>query len=460
MKRLRYPDATVTRHAVRRLTVAVVLTVLVTVPRSVPAQEPDRWPPLIARATDLVSRLVSGDIEPVRQSFNEKMKAAASPAMLRQLMPGLAVQTGAFLRIAGTRTVSSNGLNVVIVTCDMERAQVGIRVVFDAAGQIAGLFLTPPAPTAPYTSPPYVTANAFRDETLTVDAGGWPLPATLSMPLGDGPFPGLVLVHGSGPADRDETVGANKPFRDLAEGLASRGIAVLRYDKRTRVHAGRMAGLTNLTVKEEVVDDAVAAVRALRERPGIRPDRVFVAGHSLGGMMAPRIAAADPAIAGLVLLAASATRIEDAIVAQVRHLAGLDGKISPEEQANIDAMEKAATELRKLESTDPLPTGSILNAPVSYWMDMRAYDPTGDASRLTIPMLVLQGERDYQVTLDDLARWKKALGARQNVQFRTYPALNHLFIAGSGPLSPAEYSEPGHVDGAVVVDIASWILRQ
>ena len=325
--------------------------------------------------------------------------------------------------------------------------------------RLAGLGFRPPAPTVAYSAPPYVTASAFRDEAFTVDAGGWPLPGTLTLPVGDGPFPAVVLVHGSGPNDRDESFGPNKPFRDLAEGLASRGIAVLRYDKRTRAHASRVGGLRDFTVKEEVVDDAVAAVKKMRETAGIRADRVFVLGHSLGGMLAPRIAAADPSIAGLILMAAAVKPLEQAIVDQTRYLAMLDGKISAEEQAALDAVTKLAADVRALKPSDPPIVSPPFSAPASYWLDLRGYDPPAAASLLKQPMLVLQGERDYQVTMDDFAAWQRALGSRANVQLKSYPALNHLFIAGSGPSAPAEYQRPGHVDEAVVRDIAAWITR-
>ena len=157
-------------------------------------------------------------------------------------------------------------------------------------------------------------------------------------------MPAVILVHGSGPNDRDETIGANKPFKDLATGLASRGIAVLRYDKRTRVHGAKVAALTDFTVNQEVIEDVIEAVKALRAQPRIDPARVFVLGHSLGGMLVPRIATADPTIAGLIVLAGAARPLEEAIVAQSRYIAVADGTISPEEQQGID--QAAATRRR------------------------------------------------------------------------------------------------------------------
>jgi alpha-beta hydrolase superfamily lysophospholipase len=415
---------------------------------------------LVSRAQDIVARLVSGEVEPLLPTLTDRMKAAIDADGLRRLMPGLSLKFGAFKSQTGARFESQGVMRVVLVSCVFERANVEYRVAFDPNDRLAGLGIAPPAPTVPYSAAPYVTAPAFRDQPFTVDAGGWPLPGTLSMPIGDGPFPGVVLVHGSGPNDRDESVGPNKPFRDLAEGLASRGIAVLRYDKRTRTHANRIGGLRDFTVKEEVVDDAVAAVRRMRETLGVRADRVFVLGHSLGGMLAPRIAAAEPSIAGLVLLAAATKQMEQAIVEQTRYLVMLDGKVSADEEGALAAMTKLAADVRALKPGDPPIVSPGISVPASYWLDLRGYDPPAAASRLALPMLVLQGERDYQVTMDDYAAWQRAIGSRANVQMKSYPALNHLFLAGSGPSAPAEYSQAGHVDEAVIRDIAAWIVRE
>ena len=150
-----------------------------------------------------------------------------------------------------------------------------------------------------HTLPPYVDSEAFTEREVTVGRGEWSLPGTLSVPLQGDLHPAVVLVHGSGPNDRDETIGANKPFKDLALGLASKGVAVLRYEKRTLEHGSKMASLMEvLTPEEEVIEDALAAVSLLKETEGIDPDRIYVLGHSLGGTLAPRIAQGDPHIAG------------------------------------------------------------------------------------------------------------------------------------------------------------------
>ena len=416
---------------------------------------------LVAQARTLVDQLMASDTAPFVALFNDKMKTAVTEGQVRGAMESLLVQAGAYKRQVRTRTQSQNGMRAVMVTCEFERNNVDFSLVFDEAGKIAGFFMRPAAAAEPaaYEPPAYVKPGSFREAELEVDAGGWPLPATLTMPIGQGPVPAVILVHGSGPSDRDATFGPNKVFRDLAWGLASNGIAVLRYEKRTTTHAQRIAGLTTLTVKEEVIDDALAAVKAAQRVPGIRWDRVFVLGHSLGGMMAPRMAAAEPSIAGLVVMAGAVRSLEQSIVDQTRYLVDLDGTVSPAEQSQLDAVTALAEKVRTLKPGDPPVAGGGISAPSSYFLDLRGYNPPEAARPLKQPLLVLQGERDYQVTMDDFAVWQRALAGRPDATLRSYPGLNHLFMTGEGPANPGEYSKPGHVDEAVIKDIATWLRR-
>lgn len=278
------------------------------------------------------------------------------------------------------------------------------------------------------------------------------------MPSGAGPFPAVTLVHGSGPNDRDETIGPNKPFKDLAWGLATRGIAVLRYEKRTKQCPSQMmAAMATLTVDEEVVNDALAAVEYLRSTPKVDPDRVFVLGHSLGGMVAPRIAARDPRLAGLILMAASTRNLADLILEQNEYLARLDSTVAPDE---AQALEDLRRQVERVKALDFKEGEVILGASKAYWADILAYDPVAAARALTVPLLILQGERDYQVTMADFAAWQAELAGRDEVEFKSYPGLNHLFMAGSGQPNPAEYNVASNVARQVVDDIAVWIVRE
>ena len=402
-------------------------------------------------------RLVARDFAGGIAMGNANLLKSMSEEKLREMWTAIGAQAGPFkARAAGAAAPAGNG-HAVTIRATFALAQFDF-VIGVVEGRVSGLSVRPiPPPSSP---PPYAKAETFTEREVTVGAGEWALPGTLSIPSGDGPFPAVVLVHGSGPNDRDETIGPNRPFRDLAHGLASRGIAVLRYDKRTRVHGAKLASVARPTVREETVEDAALAVSLLASMPRIAPDRIIVAGHSLGGMLVPRIAAAAPQARAFIVLAGAARTLEQAILEQTEYIAGLDGQVTAAEQARIDSARKDAAAVRALTAADIEAKTTIAGVPASYWLDLKGYDPPEAAQAITRPLLILQGERDYQVTMKEFARWQASLDGRAHVTMKSYPALNHLFMPGSGPGAPLEYALPRHVDEQVVRDIAAWIHEQ
>jgi uncharacterized protein len=424
-------------------------------PQVVPAQEATQSRE--ARAHAFIDLMAGGQYAQAFESFTPQMKAAMPLDRLRATWNSLTAQVGPFQRQIATSVVPRGVLSVVVVTCAFERASFDVQVTVNPANLVGGLAIRPAVQAVTYATPVYANPAAYKESEVTVGTGQWALPGTLTMPVGPGPVPAVVLVHGSGPGDRDATVGQIKQFKDLAVGLASRDIAVLRYDKRTRVHANLMRDLPGLTVKEEVIDDTIAAVQLLRSTPGVARNRIVVLGHSLGGMLVPRIAAAGPPVAGFVVMAGAARPIPQAVVEQARYLALVDGAISPEEHAQLSELEQVMARVDALGPKDASNPERIFGATASYWLDLRGYDPPAAAAQVKQPMLVLQGERDYQVTMEEFSRWKSALAQRTDVVFHSYATLNHLFVAGTGKSVPAEYSTPGHISEAVVRDIATWL---
>ena len=393
--------------------------------------------------------------------FDDQMKAAITESQLKELWATLPQQVGTFQsRSAATLALRKDPYQRVIIPLQFEKAALDMLVVVDiTTGKISGVFFQPnqDAQSQQYKSPAYVDAAKFEERDVTFGAEPWSLPGTLTLPKGDGPFPAVVLVHGSGPNDRDETIGPNKPFKDIAQGLASQGIAVLRYDKRTKVYPQEMMQVKDFTVKNETIDDAVAAVDFLRSQPEIDPQKIFVVGHSLGGYLAPRIGVADDKIAGLIIMAGLTRPLENVMVEQTRYILESDGSLSVEDQAKVEELRQQVDAVKALTEQS---TEITLGAPPSYWLDLRDYHPTDLARVLKMPLLVLQGERDYQVTMQDFKNWQDALSGQANVTLKSYPGLNHLFIYGDAKSVPAEYQIPGNVASEVIQDVVSWIQQQ
>ncbi|MFH1942134.1 MAG: alpha/beta fold hydrolase [bacterium] len=411
---------------------------------------------IVVFAEEFIDFMVKGDFSRATARFDSTMKKVSPPEELEKFWAGLIQQRGAFKRRSDIRTESFQEYDFVFVTCEFEQSSIDLKVVFNNRRQIAGLWLVPTP-----TPPSYSQQDAFYEKETTIGEGDWTLPGTLTLPQGNGPFPAVVLVHGSGPQDRDETIGPNKPFRDIAWGLAGRGIAVLRYEKRTRVYSKKLASMkTTFTVKEETVEDALAAASALRKTAEIDPRRIFVLGHSLGGMVVPRIGTADPNIEGFIILAGTTRALEDIIIEQIAYIASLKPNLSKSDSAQINSIKQAVAKIKALDPSDAVSNKQyLIGAPPSYWLDLREYDPPRLAQSLRRPMLILQGERDYQVTMVDFENWKVALGSRKDVEFKSYPGLNHLFIEGKGRITPEEYNNAGHVAEVVIEDIARWIKK-
>lgn len=299
-------------------------------------------------------------------------------------------------------------------------------------------------------------STEFTEEDTEIGEMPWKLPATLSMPRGPGPHLAVVLVHGSGPNDRDESIGPNKPFLDLAWGLASRGVAVLRYEKRTRQYPGEVTALPDFTVMQETVEDVRHAVQTLAADTRIDSHAIFALGHSLGGYLMPRIAAATADLAGAVIWAGSYRPLATVMVEQIDYILTLPETTEDTRQA-LSAMRKQALLIPGTAET-PGSMAAPFGVPASYWRDLAQYDPGQMLQAMTMPVLILQGQADYQVTTEDFRLWQNAARGLPRVTFKQYPHLNHCFIWTEGTrATPSTYTIPGHVATGVIEDIAGWI---
>ncbi len=413
------------------------LTMLI---HSAVAAEPDQV------ATRLLDHLEAARIAEAEAMFTPQMAQAVPAESLSTLWNSL----GTLKRRGQASTSNHEDMQLVLVPLQFSNGRFVAQVVVDKQEKVAGLMLRPAAPEK--APPPPANAN-YHDIDFVIPQARGALPGTLSLPNGEGPFPAVVLVHGSGPQDRDETVGPNRPFLDIARGLAAQGIAVLRYDKRSYVRPQDLDG--DFNIDDETTDDAVAALAALGADRSIDGKRLFVLGHSQGAMLAPRIAQRSPDLRGAVLWAAPARSLLQIIPEQTRRLLSVDGQLgakAEEQLAMLDTQIAAALGDREVEASK-LPLG----VPQSFWKSIEAVDARSDARSLRKPLLLLHGGRDFQVTATDWRMWNESLEGGREVELKEYPALNHLGIAGDGPASPQEYMQPGHVDPVMISDLARWL---
>ena len=306
-------------------------------------------------------------------------------------------------------------------------------------------------------------------ENIVIGAGTkYPLKGLLTLPDDlTAPVPGVVFVHGSGSSNMDERVGKLAPFKDLAEGLARHGVASVRYDKRTHAHGLKMVTDKKLTitVKEEAIEDAILAAELLRKDARIDSGKIYIIGHSMGAMLAPRIDAEGGDFAGLVLMAGTPRKLEEVMLDQ-------NAAVVAESKGLVRLiMKKQVAKLEKLfgglyDMTDEAAKKKKMGGGTTlyYFKEMGEHPVENYLTESEKPLLVLQGEKDVQATAKvDFAAYCDMLKGKKNVSFKLYEGLNHCFVpAVSDSIMKAkqEFAKERHIGEEVISDIANWIKEQ
>jgi hypothetical protein len=305
------------------------------------------------------------------------------------------------------------------------------------------------------------------NEQICIGKGtNYPLNGILSMPEHcTSHVPAVVLVHGSGPSDMNESIGANKPFSDIAEALSAKGIAVIRYDKRSKIYGKQLVEELkgNASVEVETIEDAILAAQLAKSHARINPDKVFILGHSLGGMLAPRIDAEGGNFAGIIICAGSPRTLADIIMSQnyavLDQLSKFLRKIATKQIAGL----KSKFDAIAVMSEEEAKATKILGKSYAWYFKEMASHPTAEyLSKIEKPVLILQGDKDFQVSMEkDYALYQQICAGKPNVQFKIYPGLNHLFmksVYAKVKDAKKEYKIPQTMSAEVLDDIAEWIL--
>ena len=405
------------------------------------------------RTFTIVDKLVNNKITDFYSYFDENMKKQVSLADVQQIWASLITDYGAFDYYKTDITLNTkDGYQIIDVPVIFKNGFVTLRFALNTKGEISGFFITDNTTVSN-------SMQLANDTEVTFGSAEYPISGSLTLPEGEGPFPAVILVHGSGPSDRNEQIGPNLPFKDLAEQLSAQGVAVLRYDKRTYLYGNQLAQLTDITVQDETIDDAVYALKYLQTLDNIDTEHIYIAGHSLGGYLIPRIAAQTPEASGYILLAASARPLEDLLLEQTEYILSLEKNLDDASKEKLLKQTKNMVDIIKSLTPDSEYTADQLGGtPASYWLDLKNYDPIAEIQGINKSFLVLQGGRDYQVTKTDYELWQSAFGEYSDVHFRFYDNLNHLFMSGTGKSVPNEYQQKNTVDTVVGKDIANFVL--
>lgn len=413
---------------------------------------------LINRADQFFETMNQDKFEEAHAFFDESVKDKISVDELKLFWLRLGNNLGTYQSVDGAQNKVQGEYFQVTLTCGFTKGSQAFDFIFNKSEKLVGFFIVPQKAEAEYKSPAYADTALFTQKEISIKWAGGQMAGIFTSPKNVTNFPLVVMVHGSGPSDMDETVGPNKPFKDLAAGLAAKGIGSIRYVKRSMIYPN--AFNKAFTVKEEVLDDALTAITLAGTLPGVNKSQIYLFGHSLGGMLAPRIAALSPALSGIILAAAPARKFADLVAEQNEYLYKASGDTTSAGKRQFTESTNEINRSRLLKLGDIAPDSVILAAPASYWLDLNNYDQTGTVKKLKNRILVIQGEKDFQVSVQDFNIWKTTLSSNKNASFMLYPDLNHLLSTQKEKGNGTQYRIPANVDLKLINDIAAWIKKK
>ena len=306
----------------------------------------------------------------------------------------------------------------------------------------------------------------IKENIVIGENSKYPLKGVLTLPDDlSKTIPAVVFVHGSGSSNMDEKVGKLTPFKDLAEGLAECGIASIRYDKRSFAHGLKMLRdkSTLITVKEETIDDAILATEILRNDSRIDSEKIFIIGHSMGAMLAPRIDAEGGNYRGLIIMAGTPRKLEDVLIEQnneaLSEIKGFLKKLLEKQITKMNAMFDGLYELSDEEAKAKKFGGGTT---LYYFKEMGEHPSSTYLLNTKKPLLFMQGSKDVQVNVDrDFGAYKEMLKDKPNANFKLYENLNHAFVTAFYETitnARKEFKVERHIPEIVISDIADWIF--
>lgn len=386
--------------------------------------------------------------------FDASLKAKLTESQFTSILKSLSGQYGNFSTLNNTRsTVVSDTVLKIESFCSFEKGGLIIQSAWHTKrNKIIGLFFRPDTGSGNYHIPNYAIPKSYIERDISFQKIGRKIMGTLTWPKNQSTSKLVILIAGSGAIDRDVTIGNNKPFKDIALGLASKGIASFRYDK--------VAYITHQMPKDfqdEYLSDIDYLIQVFSEKDSV--SKIILLGHSLGATAAILSSSTNKKISKLIQMASSTRSMDELIIEQSNYLLKQPSLSQPDSIVLLSMRQSAQKVFMRKYDLSTKSQDLPLNMPASYWKSIQAINQKIVIKKLHIPILFLQGQRDYQVPLQDFNNWENHLSREKQVKFILYEKLNHLFFEGEGISTPKEYLTPSNVPAYVISDLTNWIAN-
>lgn len=397
----------------------------------------------VTAGKEFINYMLAGDYTKCYQYLDDDIKNDLPINQLSDIVKQVEADLGQFKKIISV----TDSAEVIYYYSEFEKAKLDIQVSFNTSSKVVGFFFVPHKEDQ----------QANDANNYTIQGSDHKLEGTLLIPEKNIDKKKLVIfLAGSGPQDRDESLYENKPFKDVAEGLKKLGIASYRFDKSTFRNPEKFG--TKSTIDDEYTYDALSAVSFFTGSPEFKEYQIILLGHSLGGHIAPKVFNEAKNISKMIFMAANASPLTDLIISQYDYIC----KLNPDDENLKKESAKVKEQVLILHSekfNERTPQEDLLlGQSYYYWKSLLDYNLLLEVERINVPILVLQGEKDYQVTMKDFALWKKHIKSKGS-KFISYPKLNHIFMTGSEKSTPDDYMQKGIVDEKVIQDISGFILK-
>lgn len=416
----------------------------------------------VQKSVELIDLFKTEQYEKAYSLGDEIMLRRISPDRLQGIWESLASVNGDLKEVGSTSYLFIDTVHITTTKLKYKNGSVGLRLSFGLNWKLRGLFIVDAEPM--YNIPEYVNTFGFYEIKIPFGPVGFEGEAILTVPIQQKKYPCIIIIGGSGPIDKDATIGPNRIYKDFSWGLANKGIATLRFDKRTKAYFGKIMkehkNGNYYTIEQEYLEDIKELVKKVSKKEAIDPNRIYLLGHSQGGGLMPLFLKQNKLVAGAIMAAGNYTTMPNLMQYQFDYLMPMQVK-TKDDAALFDRLRMQAKNATKGNLPNTFPNDSLpAMYPFSYWNFMNKIDFIKLAKSNKKPVLIIQGERDYQVPISEYKLWKDALTEHNNYMFTSFAKLNHLFMEGEGKSTPDEYSIRGNVPEYVIDEIAKWIKAQ